>query len=72
MRTLILGVLLLSLGEDQAAAVLQYLDESNVRQLSECIEAMQPVSRTQAAINIDSGSLPASAAASATDGGSRR
>ncbi|MFO0635161.1 MAG: flagellar motor switch protein FliG [Nannocystaceae bacterium] len=41
-------VLLLSLGEDHAAAVLHYLDESNVRQLSECIETMRPISRNQA------------------------
>ncbi|MBL8947461.1 MAG: hypothetical protein JNK45_30090, partial [Myxococcales bacterium] len=33
-------VLLLSLGEDQAASILHFLDESNVRQLSECIEKM--------------------------------
>jgi len=41
-------VLLLSLGEDQAANILQYLDESNVRQLSECIEKMTAVSLAQA------------------------
>lgn len=41
-------VLLLSLGEDHAASVLHYLDESNVRQLSECIEKMESVSRAQA------------------------
>lgn len=41
-------VLLLSLGEDQAAQVLHYLDETNVRQLSECIDRMESVSRTQA------------------------
>ena len=41
-------VLLLSLGEDQAAQVLHYLDEGNVRQLSECIDRMESVSRTQA------------------------
>lgn len=41
-------VLLLSLGEDHAASVLHYLDESNVRQLSECIEKMGSVSRSQA------------------------
>ncbi len=41
-------VLLLSLGEDQAAQVLHYLDEHNVRQLSECIDSMQSVSSTQA------------------------
>lgn len=43
-------VLLLSLGEDAAADVLRYLDESNVRQLSECIDNMQSVSRDQAQI----------------------
>lgn len=41
-------VLLLSLGEDQAASILTYLDESNVRQLSECIEKMSAVSLGQA------------------------
>lgn len=41
-------VLLLSLGEDQAASILHYLDESNVRQLSECIEKMSAVSLGQA------------------------
>lgn len=41
-------VLLLSLGEEQAAEVLHYLDEGNVRQLSECIENMQGVSRNEA------------------------
>ncbi|MBC8067046.1 MAG: flagellar motor switch protein FliG [Deltaproteobacteria bacterium] len=41
-------VLLLSLGEDHAASVLHYLDESNVRQLSECIEKMDSISRSQA------------------------
>jgi flagellar motor switch protein FliG len=41
-------VLLLSLGEEQAANVLHYLDESNVRQLSECIEKMTTVSLVQA------------------------
>lgn len=41
-------VLLLSLGEDHAASVLHYLDESNVRQLSECIEKMDSISRDQA------------------------
>lgn len=41
-------VLLLSLGEDQAASILHFLDESNVRQLSECIEKMSAVSLGQA------------------------
>ncbi len=41
-------VLLLSLGEDQAANILQFLDESNVRQLSECIDKMTSVSLVQA------------------------
>lgn len=41
-------VLLLSLGEDQAAQVLHYLDEHNVRQLSECIDKMESVSSAQA------------------------
>lgn len=41
-------VLLLSLGEEQAANVLHYLDEGNVRQLSECIEKMNGVSLAQA------------------------
>jgi flagellar motor switch protein FliG len=41
-------VLLLSLGEDQAAQILHYLDEVNVRQLSECIDRMESVSKTQA------------------------
>jgi flagellar motor switch protein FliG len=41
-------VLLLSLGEAQAASILHYLDESNVRQLSECIEKMSAVSLGQA------------------------
>jgi len=41
-------VLLLSLGEDQAAQVLHYLDEFNVRQLSECIDKMESVSSAQA------------------------
>jgi len=41
-------VLLLSLGEDHAASVLRYLEESSVRQLSDCIEKMQAISRTQA------------------------
>ncbi len=41
-------VLLLSLGEEQAADVLHYLDETNVRQLSECIEGMQGISRNEA------------------------
>lgn len=41
-------VLLLSLGEEQAADVLHFLDESSVRQLSECIEKMTTVSLAQA------------------------
>lgn len=41
-------VLLLSLDEEAAANVLSYLGESNVRQLSECIDRMEAVSRTQA------------------------
>jgi len=41
-------VLLLSLGEDSAADVLRFLAESNVRQLSECIDKMHSVTREQA------------------------
>lgn len=41
-------VLLLSMGEEQAAQVLHFLDEVNVRQLSECIDSMKGVSRVQA------------------------
>lgn len=41
-------VLLLSLDEEAAASVLSHLGETNVRQLSECIDRMDGVSRTQA------------------------
>lgn len=40
--------LLLSLGEDQAAGVLHFLDESNVRALADCIDSMESVSHDQA------------------------
>lgn len=41
-------VLLLSLNEESAAAVLSHLGETNVRQLSDCIDRMSSVSRVQA------------------------
>lgn len=41
-------VLLLSLGEDRAADVLGFLDDVNVRQLSDAIDGMTSVSRAQA------------------------
>ena len=41
-------VLLLSLGEDRAAEVLRFLEDGTVRQLSECIDTMESISRVQA------------------------
>ncbi|RMG99989.1 MAG: flagellar motor switch protein FliG [Deltaproteobacteria bacterium] len=40
-------VLLLSLGEDRAAKVLEHLDPEHVERMSECIERMGPVSKGQ-------------------------
>ena len=40
--------LLLSLGEENAARVLHFLDERTVRALSDCIDSMESVSREQA------------------------